>query len=105
MNLRYTPEARVDLLATKQYISVELCNPSAADRVVTYILKCCSNLKEQPCMGAELAAKTGRDTDLRYLVCGKHLTFYRIEGNYVSVVRILDGRTNYMRVLFGSESL
>ena len=51
-------------------------------------------------MGTTLAEKVGRETDLRYLISGKHIVFYRVEDDAVSVIRILDGRTNYMRVLF-----
>ena len=51
-------------------------------------------------MGMSLDAKTGVDTDLRYLVCEQHLTMYRVEGDLVLIARILDGRTDYMRVLF-----
>ena len=47
--------------------------------------------------------QTGRDTDLRFLVCNNHLAFYRIDGNYISIIRILDGRTNYMKVLFSDK--
>lgn len=100
MKLRYTPAARTDLREKREYISEMLKSPIAADRIITGILEDCSHLKEQPKMGAELSEKIGRETDLRYLICGKHIAFYRIEKDIVSVVRILDGRTNYMRVLF-----
>lgn len=101
MRLRYTPEAREDLRALKQYIAVELCNPSAADTVTQNIVHSCSGLKEQPYMGIELSEKTGRDTDLRYLVTGRHLVFYCVKESNISIMRILDSRTNYMQVLFG----
>ena len=100
MFLRYTPEARNDLRELKSYIATALKNPIAAKSVTNRIVSACSILKEQPYSGADLAAKTGRDTDLRYLICDKHIAFYRVEENCVSIVRILDGRTNYMRVLF-----
>lgn len=101
MILRYTPEAYSDLNEIKRYATEELENPSASDRIISHILECCANLKEHNYMGMSLAAKTGRDTDLRYIICGKHLAFYRIEFEYISVIRILDTRTNYMREIFG----
>lgn len=100
MKLRYTPAARSDLREIREYIGGMLNNPIAANRITAGILENCSHLKEQPRMGAELSEKTGRETDLRYLICGKHIAFYRIEKDTVSVIRILDGRTNYLRVLF-----
>lgn len=103
MRLRYTPKSRQDLLELKEYISTELCNPSAAEHIVSGILKSCAKLKEQPGMGLRLAQKTGRDTELLYIITGKHLVFYRIEKNDISVIRILDSRTDYLKVLFGEE--
>ena len=51
-------------------------------------------------MGAALAEKVGRETDLRYLISGKYIVFYRVGRESISIIRILDGRINYMRVLF-----
>ncbi|MDO5422688.1 MAG: type II toxin-antitoxin system RelE/ParE family toxin [Eubacteriales bacterium] len=103
MRLRYTPQSRQDLWELKEYISVELSNPSAAENIVSGILKSCAKLKDQPGMGIRLAQKTGRDTELLYIVTGKHLVFYRIEKNDILIIRILDSRTNYLKVLFRKE--
>lgn len=101
MKLRYTPEARADVREMLEYIRETLKNPLAANRIAARLLESCSRLKDQPLMGATLAEKVGRETDLRYLISGKqHIVFYRVEDDAVSVIRILDGRTNYMRVLF-----
>ena len=97
---RYTPAAREDLRELHGYIARELQNPAAADRTVLSVLESCSRLKEQPLMGPELSRRIGRTTDLRYLICGKRIAFYRIEHDVISVLRILDGRTDYLRILF-----
>ncbi len=100
MNVRYTPAAREDLRELHDYIAKELHNPDAAARIVSGILKQCGGLKEMPLAGGSLAAKTGRETDLRYRICGKHIVFYRVQGEMISVIRILDGRRNYLEELF-----
>ena len=100
MTLRYTPEAIRDLQETKHYISKVLCNPKAAARITKSILDSCGNLKNHPHLGMSVEAKTGHPTDLRYLICEMHIAFYRIEGNTISVARILDGRQDYLRILF-----
>lgn len=100
MIIRYTPAAREDLAQTKEYIEMVLKNPIAAQNVTNRIIQKCSILKEQPMCGVSLSERTGRDTDLRFLVCENRLAFYRIDGNYISIIRILDGRTNYMKVIF-----
>lgn len=100
MNIRYTPEALRDLLELKEYIGVTLQNPGAA-RITKGILDSCALLKQFPEMGMSLDARTGTETGLRCLRCGKRIAFYRIDGETVSVARILDGRQDYLRILFG----
>lgn len=103
MKLRYTPKARADLRMIHNYIAVDLCNPDAADNVTKKIITSIANLKWQPHMGISLSEKTGIVTELFYIVTGKYMTFYKLEKNYISVVRILDVRTNYMVALFENE--
>lgn len=104
MKLRYSPEARNDISSLHSYIAKDLKNPIAAKNVVSRLLNSCSMLKDHPYIGADLSAMTGRDTDLRYIISGNHFVFYRVEETYISVTRILDGRTNYMQVLFRHET-
>ncbi len=56
-------------------------------------------LKEHPLLGLALREKIGRATDLRYLIQGNYLIFYRVSAEVLSVIRILDGRTDYLRLL------
>ena len=54
-------------------------------------------------MGAALAEKFEITTDVRYFVVAKQLIFYRVdeENSTIEILRILDGRTDYLSVLFG----
>ena len=103
MTIRYTPEAVRDLQELRQYISKVLNNPKAATRISKGILDSCARLKQYPHLGMSLEAKIGISTDLRYLICEKHIAFYRIDDNVISVARIIDGRQDYLRILFGNE--
>ena len=100
MKLKYTPEAISDLQETKSYISRVLRNPTAANRITKSILDQCSQLKEHSNLGMSLSVKLDMDTDLRYLICENHLAIYRSADDWVMIVRILDGRTDYLRLLF-----
>lgn len=102
MKLRYTPEAIADLRELQRYIKNTLHNPSAALRISKAILAACSSLKEFPKMGVSIESKTGFQTDLRMLVCEKWVAVYRIEAaqEVISIARVLDGRQDYMRLLF-----
>ncbi len=103
MTIRYTPEAMNDLRETKAYIRKVLKNPKAASRISRAILDACARLKDHPELGMSLEARTGYGSDLRYLICEKHIALYRIDGNVISVARILDGRQDYIHILFGEE--
>ena len=100
MRIKYTPAAIADLQELKDYISKTLHNPKAAQRITKSIMDHCSQLKMHPQLGMSLAAKTGVETDLRYLVCEQYLTIYRVEDDLIMVARVLDGRTDYIKVLF-----
>ncbi|WP_407720598.1 type II toxin-antitoxin system RelE/ParE family toxin [Ruminococcus sp. JE7B6] len=99
MILRYTPRARQDLNEIKNYVKNELANSQAAARIVERILKGCSNLKSNPNLGLDLSSRIGQKTDLRYLVLSNYIAIYRVENTMVSIIRIMDGRTDYLRYL------
>lgn len=100
--LRITPVAANDLAEIKAYISLELHNPQAAQRIVKSITNDLRHLQQNPCLGFSVSAKTGKETDLRALLSGNYFLFYRVENEAVQVARILDGRQDYLRVLFGT---
>ena len=91
------------LEATRDYIAERLKNPKAAKKLMTALLKAISLLADNPYMGAALAEKFEITTDVRYFVVAKQLIFYRVdeENSTIEILRILDGRTDYLSVLFG----
>ena len=103
MKLHYTPEAISDIQEIKRYIQHTLHNPTAAARISKAILDICSSLKTFPKMGMSVQSKTGFETDLRMLPCENWIAVYRVDpdSDVVSIARIIDGRQDYMRILFG----
>ena len=99
--LKISPKAKSDLAEIKGYISQELCNPQAAINLVSKITKKIRVLSEHAGIGAPLSSFIDIHTDYRVLVCANYLIFYRFEGGTVFVLRILYGRRDYMRILFG----
>ncbi|MCL6480040.1 MAG: type II toxin-antitoxin system RelE/ParE family toxin [Peptococcaceae bacterium] len=99
--LKISPDAKNDLAEIKSCISQELCNPQAAVNLVSKITKKIRGLSEHPGIGAPLSSVVDIQTDYRFLVCANYLIFYRCEDGIVFVSRILYGRRNYMRMLFG----
>ena len=102
MNELYlSPEAQTDPEEIKAYIADELENPSAALATVNRITKTLRILRTHAFAGAPLSSVTDVESDYRFLVSGNYLAFYRAYGNTVYVERILYGRRDYLRTLFG----
>lgn len=99
MKIRYTPQAGRDLRLIKEYISTQLMNYKAAKVTVKEILDTCMLLEKNPFLGYSLAAKINLETDYRCLVCKKHIIFYKLEPPFISIIRVLDQRTDYLDTL------
>ena len=99
MNLRYSPAALDDLRWLRDYLRDDLAQPLSAQRIPAEIIRRCALLKRNPMLGPALQPRVQRTTDLRYLVCGSHLAFYRVGPKTVSVIRILHSRQDFIQVL------
>jgi len=102
--LHYSAQARNDLDEIWDYIVADLGNPIAAEKTVTRIMDDIDRLADFPEMGTMLRNVTHMVTDYRYIVSGNYMAFYRFYDSTVYIVRILYGRRDYMRVLFGDTS-
>lgn len=98
MKLRYTPAAILDLQEIRDYIRDVLLNPDAAQNMLKNIADSCSKLKNQPYMGFELRKKLGREIDGHCIITGKYIVIYDVD-EAVSILRVLDTRTDYVKVL------
>ena len=99
MTLRYTPAALEDLRRIRDHIRDELMQPLSAERIPAAIVRRCARLARRPFLGPELQPKVRRETDLRVLACRNHVAFYRIEGDFVSIIRILHVRQDCVAAL------
>ena len=106
MNLRYTPSAILDLEEMRDYITEELQNPDAGQNMLKRIVRDLSALKAQPHLGQTLRRKFGLDMDGCCIISGRQLAVYDIneEEDMVEILRVLDTRTDYLRVLLSSDT-
>lgn len=101
MKIQYRPAAIRDLRRTVDYLSLELKNPNADNRLKTRVLRNVSYLKEHPQLGRTLDDQVeGYETNIRFLVVEHQLVFYKVSGVTIEVIRILDGRTDYLANIF-----
>lgn len=101
MRIVYKRTALLDLQRTRDYITDTLKNKSAAQKLVASVLHAVSQLSDYPMMGTALNSRYDADSDIRFLVVSKQLVFYQIvDDSLISIIRILDGRQDYMSILF-----
>lgn len=100
-DIKFSPEAINDLQQIKAYITDELCNEQAAVSTIAKIMEHINRLGTFPNSGAPLNSIIDFNTNYRFLVCDNYTAFYRIENNTVLIVRVLYGRRDFMRILFG----
>ncbi len=100
-SIHYTAEALQDLDAIWDYIASDLQSVAAAERTVNRILDDVDQLETYAELGPPLSAIADVESDYRFLVTGGYLTFYRVQGSDVYVDRVLHGRRDYLRLLFG----
>ncbi len=104
MKIRYSPAARDDLRQLKAYLTVEF-SAAVAAKSVARIVSDIATLKRHRSLARPLSGKVGRDTPYFYLLCGRYSIAILSEGvNLYSVIRILDGRTDYVKTIFGGDS-
>ena len=83
------------------YIVSDLQNHSAAERVVDRIMDDVDRLESYAEIGAPLSSIADIESDYRFLLTGNYLTFYRVRDNDIYIDRVLYGRRDYLRILFG----
>lgn len=103
MKIRYSPAARDDLRELKDYLTAEF-GAAVAAKSVAKIVSGIATLKRHRSLARPLSGKIGRDTPYLYLLCGRYSIAILSEGaNLYSVVRILDGRMDYVKTMFGGD--
>ena len=93
-------EAVKDLNSIRDYIRDDLCNPTAAARIMSEIKKSILSLSDFPGRGRPLDALISVHTEYRYLVCEHYCIFYIADETDVIIVRILHERQDCLKALF-----
>jgi toxin ParE1/3/4 len=98
LSLRLAQEAERDLEKISDWISDQ--NPVRARSFVKEIKASCEGLRLMP----DRFPKVRPDSELRRMVHGNYLIFFRASENLVDIARILHGAMDYERILFPEDS-
>ena len=99
--IRIMKPAQIDMRETYRYISEELQNPAAASSIVSLIDKAILSLKENPTRYPLVRDDYLASKGYRMIVVKNYLVFFivREDLRVVSVMRVLYGRRDWMRLL------
>lgn len=99
MNLIFSGHARQDLIEI--WLTIAQNDPIVADRILAEIEAKCSLLRRHPYIGR---ARSELLPDLRSFPRPPFVIFYRVSGQTVEIVRVLDGRRD-LNAIFRDPNL
>ena len=97
---KYAPRAMDDLARVKEYITLQH-GANVARKSLRRLTSSARRLEKYPEEGPSLEGMIMVPTDYRYLYIRPNYLFYRIEGNCVKVVRVLNEQQDFLQILFG----
>ncbi len=103
MKLDLSPESINDLQMTKAYITAEH-GKNFAVKIVGNIMDSIGNLQLFPDVGISIFSRYGIECDYFYIVSNHNYVFYRKEGEYIKVIRVLNEKQDFMYILFGIKT-
>ena len=102
--LDYAPRAMDDLARMKDVITSRH-GADVAQKSLRRITTSARRLERFPEEGPSLAGLINISTDYRYLYVRPNYLFYRIEGNCVKIVRVLNEKQDIYNILFGLSTV
>ena len=104
LKLIYAPKALDDLQEIKTYVAKQF-SESRTKASVKEIMSTTKQLESFPEEGPRLEELIEYPTDYHYLVVKPNYVFYRVEGDTVRVIRILNEKQDFLQMLFGISSI
>ncbi|MCR5652116.1 MAG: type II toxin-antitoxin system RelE/ParE family toxin [Lachnospiraceae bacterium] len=95
-----TPEAYNDLEELKEHLDEEF-GVETEKKILKAIFRDLKRLKKYPETDIRLFERFGIVTDYKCIYTNKNYAFYRIEGDIIKIIRIIDQRRDFLYVLFG----
>lgn len=96
----YSPKSKQDLITLKGYITTEF-DAQLANDILKKIMTKIERLEQFPLMGQAISNIIDVPTNYMYLVIEKNYVFYRHEDAGVKIIRVLNTRQDFIRILLG----
>ena len=103
--LEFLPAAQQDMVEIVRYISIELCNPTAAERLAKELIAAADGIQAFPYANPQYLPLRPLTYEYRKLLVRNYLLFYRVDekNKQVTVTRVLYARRDYNRLSVGSQ--
>lgn len=95
------PKAAQDMENIFDYISSDLCNPSAASKLIGDFEDAFQTVCAMPFSGSRVNNEYVSDNTLRKLIVHNYIAFYRVneDEKRLEIVRVLYGMMNFAEIL------
>lgn len=98
-NIRYSKEAKQDLINIKKYIKYNLQEPNIANKLITKIKKEIGKLAVNAKIYNIIDDDFIKKLEIRKIIVDNYIVFYRIKNKTIEIVRIMYGRRNWIALL------
>ena len=96
----FSPEALNDLEQIKNYL-LDRFGEKTAEKNIRTVLKEIRTLESYPFKGSGVWERYGIDSEYHYIYTNKNYVFYRVDSDVIKVIRVLDARRDFLKILFG----
>ena len=98
-SIKYSEEAKQDLLGIKKYIKYTLKEPNIAEKNIFKIKETIKKLKENADIYRIIGDDFIKKLEIRKIMIDNYIIFYRIKDETVEIVRIMNQRRNWLNLL------
>lgn len=98
-NIRYSKEARLDLIDIKKYIKYNLQELNISNKLIAKIKKEIDKLTDNPKIYSIIDDDFLKKLEIRKKIVDNYIVFYRIKNTTIEIVRVLYGRRNWIKLL------
>jgi addiction module RelE/StbE family toxin len=97
--VKYSKDAKQDLIEIKKYIKYNLQEPNIANKLINKIRKEIDKLIDNPQIYSIIDDDFIKKLSIRKIIIDNYIVFYRINENTVEIVRVIYGRRNWIKLL------
>ena len=100
MKITISPEAKHDILSIAHFIAEESGSTEIGEKILAKLITKIDSLKTFPRAGTPLSKRLDIPSKYHFATSGHHLVFYLIDEKEIRIVRVLDSRRDWLRILF-----